>query len=168
MTLVEDFIIDVRVLAHDTDLAHPEFADEIVEAGVRNTIRSGRVSHGGYRLVAGGDGISPNVTNPNHYFLIAALTAKMFVGGRPDYFSSRTRPHSFSMGGRKNTMAELDEWITKANSGAMFNGWSNYMSWVEGMSGVPSTWLHLTRLRIQTGGFNTVTVNADGGAVSSP
>lgn len=161
MTPVTDFLLDVRVLAHDLDLVHPELEDAVISAGVKLTVRSGRLT--GYTV--SGDNISPDVSNPNHWFLIGALTAKMFVGGEPDSFSSRVRPHSMSIGGRKNQLAELDEWITKANSGAMFSGWNSYLSWLEGISGVPSTWLHLTRLRISAP-FDTITLSSSGYSAS--
>lgn len=167
MTPVTDFIDPVRFLVGDHYDEERLTEDSAIERGVRMLVRGGQANFNGTTVVLAQSNqqIDPTVSDPNHYMLIAAKVAKLYMSSLPSRQSSRDRGQGESIGDFRTLDFNLDELIYKLESGAMFNGWQSLASWIEAFSGPQSSWLQLVRLKtvdlLGTASFSSDGVNIE-------
>ncbi len=161
MTAISEFYDPVRFILGDHDPGNPDVEDAAISRGIKFIVRGGEVP--GYTI--SGDNITPEVTVARDYRLITLLTARAFRASEPDSKSMRVRPHAWSKGGYRTFLRMLDLAIAEARGGgpsaSKFCGWSNFLSWLEGQSGISNTWMHLTRMKLEAP-FTEVTLSTGG------
>ncbi len=145
---ISDWLEPVRFLLGDHGPT-PEFADATIESGLIFFLKGGRLRR--HAVVMPGRTVSPAVTDPNLYMLLALLVAKHLAGSRPDRRSFRSRAWAESEGGRGQLIFQLEEELHRLEGGAMFEAWGSLGSWLQGVGGLPGTclWSHLTRVQVE-------------------
>lgn len=162
-TPISEFCDPVRFLVGDHFDGERLTDDSAIARGVRVLIKGGQAPARtpAYALTGDQLAITPDVGDPNHYLLIAAKVAKMYMGSQPDRQSYGDRGHREVLGSFRHLDFDLHELIYKLENGAMFDGWQSFASWLEGFAGVRKSWLHLTRLKLQMP-FDSVTLTGRG------
>lgn len=135
MTAISDFYEAIRFILDDNDDDIKTFTDDALLRGVRTVLKMGKIK--GYTLGNDNISISPDLTNPNAFALVCYHVCKMSVDARPDRYSYRRRAVSESFGSWRNFLMSLENEIFHLENGVMFDGWQNFYSWMEGVSGVP-------------------------------
>ena len=125
----------LRIMLGDFDAVAQQYADTVLDDGVRAAIQLGKLP--GFELSVDRNGINPNIGNANAFALVTYHTAKLFVQSRPDRYSYKTRPMSESFGSLHRFLASLEADIHKLENGDLFLGYQTYFSWLTGTAGLP-------------------------------
>ena len=155
---ISDFYETLRYLLGDRDATIQLYPDAVLLGGVRSCIRLNQIP----ALSVGVDNVSltPEITDPNQFALVAYHTVKGFVDSHPDRYSYKTRAMGESFGSWRTFLDELKSNIHRLESGEMFAGWYNYYTWLAGVSGLPLG-LVLTELSVRAP-FHRVGISVDG------
>lgn len=156
-TPVSDFYETIRFLLGDHDATVRQYPDEVLGAAVRSCIRLQRVP--GISVASQTD-LTPEVTDPNKWALVAYHTVKGFVDSNPDRYSYRTRAIGETFGSWRNFLDELGRSIYKLENGKMFSTWQSYYTWLAGASGLPLVTL-MANINVRAPFYN-VTLGLDG------
>lgn len=160
-TAISDYLETLRVLLGDHDATVRQYPDEVLAAAVRTCIRLNRLP--GYTLASDLE-ITPALTDPNDWALVAYHTVKLFVANNPDRYSYKTRAMSETFGSWRVFLDELDRNIYKLKNGKMFSSWQTYYTWLNGAVGLPLDYV-LTNLTVRAP-YLRVGLAADGLNVS--
>lgn len=164
MTAIADFYETIRFLLGDHDATVQQYPDGVLLKAVRSTIRLQQIP--GYAVAPDQVNLTPEVTDANHWALIAYHTVKAFVDNNPDKYSYKTRAMSESFGSWRDFLDELKTNIYRLENGTMFSTWQSYYTWLSGISGLPLD-LVLTRLSVRAP-FYDVSVAVSGVTGSAP
>lgn len=134
-TPIGEFNETLRFLLGDHDGTVRAYPDEVLASAVRSVIRLNSVP--GYTLSPSGTEIEPELSNPNHWALVAYHTVKAFVDSHPDRYSYRLRSISETFGSWRGFLDELKRKIHLLENGEMFSSWQSWYSWLSGVSGLP-------------------------------
>lgn len=163
-TAISDFFETLRFMLEDQDATVQKYPDAQLATAVRTTLRTRQVP--AYSVAPDVSQITPEVTDPNDWALIALHTVRNYVRREPDRSSWGVRAYKESHGSWQKYLDALDRDIHKLANGAMFSGWYNYYTWLQGMSGLPLN-LVLARLNVRAP-FYTVNLSTDGVVTNEP
>ncbi len=134
-TNISDFYETMRYLLGDRDSTVRQYPDAVLAAAVRSCIRLQKIP--GYGVAPSQTEITPAVSDPNVWALVAYHTVKGFVDSNPDRYSYKTRAIGETFGSWRQFLDELRSNIYTLENGAMFSSWQNYYTWFSGVSGLP-------------------------------
>lgn len=111
------------------------FPDGVIDDGLRTVLQMGKVP--GYSLSVDLGSITPDIQTAKDYALITYHTAKLFLQGRPDRYSFKTRGFSESFGSYVRALMEVEQEIHNLENGDAFSAWQSYFAWLHGVAGLP-------------------------------
>lgn len=134
-TTIATFRKPVRALLGDRDAAVFLYSNTAIDDAVEVAVRMGKLTD--HTVTEDGLSITPAVTSPNAYALLACEVALMFVASNPDRYSFKTRPLAESFGSWKDFTHQLELSIHDLRAGTMFDSWQNLHAWLLGITGLP-------------------------------
>ena len=153
-TALSTFRKPVRALLGDRDASVFLYSNTALDDATEVAIRMGKLE--GFSM-ADATSITPAITDPNDYALLACEVTMMFVASNPDRYSFKTRPLSESFGSWHEFTMKLEQDIHDLRAGTMFSGWQNLHAWLVGITGLPLD-TALSEVEI-TSPLSTVSIN---------
>ena len=163
-TAIAEFYETIRFLLGDHDATIQQYPDAVLVQSVRLIIRLNKVP--GVTVATDVTQLTPAITDPNQWALVAYHTVKGFVDSNPDRYSYKTRAIGESFGSWRNFLDELKLNIYRLENGTMFSGWVKYYTWLAGLAGLPLG-LVLAQLRVRAPVY-TVGISTDGFSAGTP
>lgn len=131
---IENLYAPLRLMLGDHDPNARLYKDSILLDAVKTMLVLQKVK--GFELTPDGQGITPE-PNANQLALMIYHTVRLFVMGKPDRYSWRTRALSVSYGSAQRWLAALEEDIDQLENGDRFATYQSMYAWFQGMSGLP-------------------------------
>lgn len=134
-TALSRFYRATRFLLDDRDAEFRQYPDATLLDGLRTALQLNRLP--GYALTDDELSVTPAITDPNVFALLALHTAKLFADPSPASYSYKRRSISESFGNSYQFLETLLLEIHKLENGTMFSGWQ---SWIEMWNGRYAAW----------------------------
>lgn len=148
-TLLTELYEPVRFLLGDngSESAMFQYSDGSLAGALRTAISLNKLK--GFCLTPDKLAVQPELSDPNKFALLIYHTVKLFVDPQPSGYHYKTRAVSETFGHWRDFIRTLESEIHHLENGAMFSGWMNYYTWLQGISGLPLGQL-LTQLNMRS------------------
>jgi len=143
--LLSDWYEVVRVLLGDTNESLQMRSDAQLLTGLRSALKLNKLV--GYSLDTDLASVTPAITDPNVYALLALHSAVLFLGPESRAYSTRRRASARSFGSNGRYLDDLLSEIHALENGTYFTSWQSLASFFQGAQGI-SILAHLTEIQV--------------------